>query len=74
MPEAHVMVINHQPQICDQKLQPLPQADDDIVNALIDCAPRRIFIHTDTDLTNDIVERIEALFPNCICIEYNAVL
>ena len=74
IPEAHVMVIDHQPTICDQKLQPLPQIDEDIINALIEVAPRQIFIHTDTNLANDIVERIETLFPNCVCIEYNAVL
>ena len=72
--EAHVMVIDHQTRICDQKLQPLPQIDEDIINALIEIAPRQIFIHTDTDLATDVIERIEALFPNCVCIEYNAVL
>ena len=74
LPEAHVMVINHQLQICDKKLNPLPHTDDDIINSLIDIAPRQIFIHTDTDLNKDIVDRIENLFPNCVCIEYNAVL
>ncbi len=74
IPEAHVMVIDHQITICDQKLQPLPQIDEDIINALIEIAPRQIFIHTDTDLATDVIERIEALFPNCVCIEYNAVL
>ena len=74
IPEAHVMVIDHQATICDQKLQPLPQIDEDIINALIEVAPRQIFIHTDTDLARDVVERIETLFPNCVCIEYNAVL
>lgn len=74
IPEAHVMVVNHQPQICDQELQPLPQIDEDIINALIEVAPRQIFIHADTDLTADLVEQIETLFPNCVCIEYNAVL
>ena len=74
IPEAHVMVIDHQTRICDQKLQPLPQIDEDIINALIEIAPRQIFIHTDTDLATDVIERIEALFPNCVCIEYNAVL
>lgn len=74
MPEAHVMVIDHQATICDQKLQPLPQNDEDIINALIEFAPRQIFIHTDTNLAREIVERIETLFPNCVCIEYNAVL
>lgn len=74
IPEAHVMVIDHHTTICDQKLQPLPQIDEDIINALIEVAPRQIFIHTDTDLASDVVERIETLFPNCVCIEYNAVL
>ena len=74
MSEAHVMAINHKATICDQKLQPLPQNDEDIVNALIEVAPRQIFIHTSSDLTKEIVERIETLFPNCVCIEYNAVL
>ncbi|MCQ2382448.1 MAG: hypothetical protein MJ060_01215 [Clostridia bacterium] len=74
IPEAHVMVIDHQTTICDQKLQPLPQIDEDIINALIEIAPRQIFIHNDTDLATDVIERIEALFPNCVCIEYNAVL
>lgn len=74
IPEAHVMVINHQTQICDQELNPLPQTDEDIINSLIEFAPRQIFIHTDTNLTKDIVDRIETLFPNCVCIEYNAVL
>lgn len=74
IPEAHVMVIDHQTKICDQKLQPLPQVEEDIINALIDVAPRQIYIHADTDLTQDIVDRIETLFPNCVCIEYNAVL
>ena len=74
IPEAHVMLIDHQATICDQKLQPLPQNDEDIINALIEVAPRQIFIHTDTDLAHDIIERIETLFPNCVCIEYNAVL
>lgn len=71
--EAHVMAIDHQAKICDKKLQPLPQSDQDIVNALIELAPRQIFIHT-IDLARDVVERIEFLFPNCVCIEYNAVL
>ena len=74
IPEAHVMAIDHKATICDQKLQPLPQKDDDIVNALIEFAPRQVFIHASSDLTNEIVERIETLFPNCVCIEYNAVL
>lgn len=72
--EAHVMVINKQPTICDKKLQPLPQNDEDIINALIEVAPRQIFIHNDSLLARDLVERIEYLFPNCVCIEYNAVL
>lgn len=74
IPEAHVMVIDHHTTICDQKLQPLPQNDSDIINALIEVAPRQIYIHNDTDLASEIVERIEMLFPNCVCIEYNAVL
>ncbi len=74
LPEAHILAINHKATICDQKLQPLPQNDEDIVNALIEVAPRQIFIHTSSDLTKEIVERIETLFPNCVCIEYNAVL
>ena len=68
IPEAHIMVINHRTTICDQKLQPLPSTDEDIINALIEIAPRQIFIHNDTDLANDTVERIESLFPNCVCI------
>jgi len=74
IPEAHVVVINHQTKICDQQLQPLTYIEDDIVNALIEVAPRQIFIHADTDLTHDLVGQIETLFPNCVCIEYNAVL
>lgn len=74
IPEAHVMVIDHHATICDQKLQPLPQIDEDIVNALIEVAPRQIFIHNNADLASEIIERIETLFPNCVCIEYNAVL
>lgn len=74
IPEAHVMVIDDHTTICDQKLQPLPQIDEDIVNALIEVAPRQIFIHTDNNLDRDVIERIENLFPNCVCIEYNAVL
>ena len=75
IPEAHVMVINNRATICDQKLQPLPRVDDDdIINALIEVAPRQIYIHADTNLARDVVERIENLFPNCVCIEYNAVL
>ena len=74
IPEAHIMVINHQPKICDQQLQPLPHPDEDIINSLIEVAPRQIFIHTDTDITKELVEQIETLFPNCVCIEYNAVL
>ena len=73
IPEAHVMAIDHQAKICDKKLQPLPQSDQDIINALIELAPRQIFIHT-IDLSREVVERIEFLFPNCVCIEYNAVL
>ena len=72
--EAHVMVIDHHTIICDKKLQPLHHIDEDIVNALIEVAPRQIFIHTDTDLSSEIIDRIETLFPNCVCIEYNAVL
>ncbi len=74
IPEVHIMVINKHMTICDQKLQPLPQLDEDIINALIEIAPRQIFIHTDTNLARDVIERIETLFPNCVCIEYNAVL
>ncbi|MBO4725980.1 MAG: hypothetical protein J5598_00070, partial [Clostridia bacterium] len=74
IPEAHVMVINNQTTICDQKLQPLSQIDGDIVNALIEVAPKQIFIHNDSALARDVVERIEMLFPNCVCIEYTAVL
>jgi len=74
IPEAHVMVINNHAAICDQKLQPLTQIDEDIVDALIELAPKQIFIHNDTALAHDIVERIEMLFPNCVCIEYTAVL
>ena len=74
IPEAHVMVIDHQTQICDQELQPLLQPDEDIINSLIEVAPRQIIIHTDTDLTAEVIEEIETLFPNCVCIEYNAVL
>lgn len=74
MPEAHVMVINHQTTICDKKMQPIPRNEEDIINALIDFAPRQIYIHNDRELTQDVVEQIETLFPNCVCIEYNAVL
>lgn len=74
MPEAHIMVINQETIICDQKLQPLPKVDDDIVNALIEFAPRQVFIHNNHDLAKDVIERIETLFANCVCIEYNAVL
>ncbi len=74
IPEAHIMSINHQPTICDQKLQPLSYSDSDIVNALIEVAPRQIFIHNDTDLSHDMIDRIETLFPNCVCIEYNAMV
>ncbi len=74
IPEAHIMVVDHRAIICDQKLQPLTSTDDDIVNALIEIAPRQIYIHNDIDLAHDIVERVESLFPNCVCIEYNAVL
>lgn len=74
LPEAHIMVIDQQTQICDKKLKPLPHTDEDIVNTLIDFAPKQIFIHTDTNLNKDIIDRIENLFPNCVCIEYNAVL
>lgn len=74
IPEAHVLVVNHETMICDQKLQPLPQTDDDIINTLIEFAPRQIFIHNKQDLARDVIERIETLFANCVCIEYNAVL
>lgn len=74
IPEAHVMVIDNHPTICDQKLHPLPQIDEDIINALIEVAPKQIFIHNDTALTHDVIERIEMLFPNCVCIEYTTVL
>ena len=74
IPEAHVMVIDNQTTICDQKLQPLPRRDEDIINALIEIAPKQIFIHNDTALARDVVERIKMLFPNCVCIEYTAVL
>ena len=72
--EAHVIVIDSQPTICDKKLQPLPQNDSDLINALIEVAPRQIFIHSDPALQHDVVERIEFLFPNCVCIDYGAVL
>ncbi len=72
--EVHVMNINNHTTICDQKLQPLKQCEDNIINALIDVAPKQIFIHADTNLSHDIIEQIEIFFPNCICIEYNAVL
>lgn len=74
IPEAHIMTINHQLIICDQKLQPLSYSDSDIINALIEVAPRQIFIHNDTDLSRDMIDRIETLFPNCVCIEYNAMV
>ena len=74
IPEAHIMTINHQPTICDQKLQPLSYSDSDIINALIEVAPRQIFIHNDTDLSRDMIDRIETLFPNCVCIEFNAMV
>ena len=74
IPEAHVMVINNQATICDQKLQPLSQIDGDIIHALIEVAPKQVFIHNDSALARDVVERIEMLFPNCVCIEYTAVL
>ncbi len=74
IPEAHIVMINNQPIICNKKLQPLPQTDDDIINDLVEIAPRQIFIHNSTNLTNKLIERIEYLFPNCVCIEYNAVL
>ena len=74
IPEAHVMVINNQPTICDQKLKPLFRIDGDIINALIEVAPKQVFIHNDKALSHDVIERIEKLFPNCVCIEYTAVL
>ncbi|MCQ2381997.1 MAG: putative sporulation protein YtxC [Clostridia bacterium] len=74
IPEAHVMVINNQTTICDKKLKPLTQINGDIINYLIEIAPRQIFIHTDDNLKHDIVERIESLFPNCVCIQCTAVL
>lgn len=74
IPEVHVMMIDNRPTVCDKKLQPLPSHDEDIINALIEIAPRQIYIHSDQTLAHEIVERIEYLFPNCVCIEYNAVL
>ena len=74
MSEAHIITVNKHPQICDKKLNPLPHTDEDIINSLIDIAPRQIVIHTDNYLNKEVIDRIENFFPNCICIEYNAVL
>ena len=72
--EAHVMVVNNRPAVCDKKLKPYSQVDGDIIDTLVELAPRQIFIHANQSLAHDIVDRIEFLFPNCVCIEYNAVL
>lgn len=72
--EAHVMAINQKATVCNGKLEPFKQPDADIINTLIDVAPRQIFIHIDPHLETALIQKIATLFPNCVCIEYGSVL
>ena len=72
--EVHIMTINRKVQVCDQNFKPLPVHDENIIHTLIDAAPRQIFIHNSPEINSKLITEIEQFFPNCVCIEYNAVL
>lgn len=69
--EAHIIVEGSTVLVCNDKLVPFANLDTDIINALIDVAPRQVFIHMDTNLEKSlIVKNIETIFPNCVTIQY----
>lgn len=74
MKEVHVMAVNQRPTVCNSKLEPLSPEQSNVIDALVEAAPRQIFIHIDQNMQPEIVKAIQQLFPNCICIEYSAVL
>lgn len=74
MKEAHVMVVNDCPAVCNSKLEPIKTDQTNVLDALVEAAPRQIFIHIDQNMAPETVKEIQQLFPNCICIEYSAVL
>ena len=74
MKEVHVMAVNKHPTVCNSKLEPIKPEQPNVIDALVEAAPRQIFIHIDQNMTPETVKEIQQLFPNCICIEYSAVL
>lgn len=74
MKEAHVRLINRLPTVCNSNLEPIKTNSDNIINTLIDMAPQRIYIHAEQGMQAQIIQEIEHLFPNCICIESGCVL
>ena len=71
--EAHIMYLDRKTKICNSKLEPYQQTDPNIINTLIDLAPQQIFIHVDQHLSTTLIKKIQAIFPNCVCIEYRTI-
>ncbi len=69
--EAHIMRDGKVIKILNENLEPFNYTDNNLINVLIDVAPRQIFIHLNNDFEENLVENIETLFPNCVCIEYD---
>ena len=72
--EAHVIYMDKRTKVCNAKLEPYKQTDNNIINTLIDIAPQQIFIHVDQNLETNLVKKIQTIFPNCVCIDYGTML
>lgn len=72
--EAHVIYMDKRAKVCNSKLEPYKQTDTNIINTLIDIAPKQIFIHVDQNLETNLIKQIQTIFPNCVCIEYGRML
>lgn len=71
--EAHIIYMDQTAKVCNSRLEPYKQTDTNIINTLIDIAPKQIFIHVDQNLETTLVKKIQSLFPNCVCIEYGTI-
>jgi hypothetical protein len=73
--EAHIIKNGKNICICDNELTPFEiataNADNQIINTLIDISPNKIFIHSNNnDIEKKLIKNIEQIFPNCVIISY----
>jgi hypothetical protein len=75
--EAHIVKNGRRIQICDDNLTPFENTAFDnigIISALIDISPKTVFIHSgNNEIDYTLIKNIEAIFPNCVRINYTTI-